>query len=178
MTLRAVRDLGSLRDGAPFTALEAAIRAASGSAFRIVHFSVQHDHVHLIVEATDRAALIRGLHGFAIRSAKALNRALGRRGRVWGDRYHARALRTPREVRLALVYVIQNWRKTTRGAQCLDPCASGYWFDGWKGPRPRWAVPPQDESPPVRAARCWLLTEGWRRCGLVAYDERPRGALD
>ncbi|HEY3353611.1 MAG TPA: transposase [Polyangia bacterium] len=178
MTLRACADVDSLRDGAPFTALEAAIRAAHRGDFRIVHFSIQGDHLHLIVEASDRAALVRGLRGFAIRSAKALNRALGRRGRVWADRYHARALRTPRETRNAVVYVIQNWRKAVRGAQCLDPCASGYWFDGWRGPRPRWALPPPDEAPPTRAARTWLLREGWRRCGLVAFDERPRGSLD
>ncbi|HEY3357139.1 MAG TPA: transposase [Polyangia bacterium] len=176
-TLRACADLGSLREGAPFNALEAAIRTAQRTDFRIVHFSVQGDHLHLIVEASDRHALRRGLHGFAIRSAKALNRALGHRGRVWGDRYHARALRTPRETRNAIVYVIQNWRKSVPGAQCLDPCASGYWFDGWRGPRPRWALPP-DEPPPTRVAKTWLLKEGWRRCGLVAFDERPRGAVD
>ncbi|HEY3353632.1 MAG TPA: transposase [Polyangia bacterium] len=115
-TFRASAEVGSLREGATFNALEAAIRAAQRPDFRIVHFSIQGDHLHLIVEASDRAALVRGRRGFAIRSAKAVNRAVDHRGRVWADRYHARALRTPRETRNAIVYVIQNWRKAVRGA--------------------------------------------------------------
>lgn len=173
-TLRAVAALGSLRDCPVFTALEAALAAASSVAFRVVHYSVQHDHVHLILEATDREALLSGLRGLAIRTARAVNPAAKRHGRVWADRYHLRELRTPREVRAALVYVLQNWRKTVRGAENLDPCATGYWFDGWRGPRPRWSLPPPDEAPPVRAARTWLLTTGWRRRGLIVFNEQPR----
>jgi hypothetical protein len=173
-TLRAVAGLGSLRDCPVFLALEVALTAASCAAFRVIHYSVQHDHLHLIVEATDRDALLSGLRGLAIRTARVINRAAQRRGRVWAERYHARALRTPREVRHALVYVLQNWKKTVRGAQNLDPCATGYWFDGWRGPRPRWSRPPEGDAPPVRAARTWLLTTGWRRHGLIGLDERPR----
>jgi hypothetical protein len=157
-----------------FNALESALAAASSAAFRLVHYSVQHDHLHLILEATDRAAFLSGLRGLAIRTARAINSAARRRGRVWGDRYHARALRTPREVRTALVYVLNSWKKTVRGAQNLDPCATGYWFDGWRGPRPAWSLPPLDEPVPVRAARTWLLASGWRRHGLIVFDERPR----
>jgi putative transposase len=169
-----VPGLGSLRDCPVFLVLEAALAAASSAAFRIVHYSVQHDHLHVILEATDRVALLSGLRGLAIRTARAINRAAKRSGRVWGDRYHSRELRTPREVRAALVYVLHNWKKTVRGAQNLDPCATGYWFDGWRGPRPAWSRPSPDEAAPVRAPRTWLLTTGWRRYGLIAFDERPR----
>jgi hypothetical protein len=175
-TLRARAACGSLRDCPVFNALEAALAASSSAIFRVVHYSVQHDHLHLILEAHDRVTLIRGLQGLAIRCARALNRAAQRRGKVWADRYHARPLRTPREVRAALVYVLHNWKKTVRGAQNLDPCATGCWFDGWRGPRPRWSLPPPGESPPVRAARTWLLATGWRRHGLVEFEERPRPA--
>ena len=173
-TLRAVPGLGALRDCPVFLALAAALAAASSAAFRLIHYSVQHDHLHLIVEATDRAAFLRGMRGLAIRTARAVNRAAQRRGKVWAERYHARALRTPREVRAALVYVLQNWRKTVRGAQNLDPCATGYWFDGWRGPRPAWSRPAPGEAPPVRAPRTWLLATGWRRLGLIGLEERPR----
>jgi REP element-mobilizing transposase RayT len=173
-TLRAAARLGSLRDCPVFNALEVALADASSTAFRIVHYSVQHDHLHLILEATDRTALLSGLRGLAIRTARAINRAAKRHGPVWAERYHARALRTPREVRAALVYVLHNWRKTVRGAQNLDPCATGFWFDGWRGPRPKWSLPPPGEVPPVRAPRTWLLATGWRRLGLIAFDERPR----
>jgi len=170
-TLRAVAGLGNLRDCPVILAIEAVLAAASCAAFRVVHYSVQHDHLHLILEATDRDALLHGLRGLAIRTARAINKAAGRHGRVWAERYHLRELRTPREVRNALVYVLHNWKKTVRGADWLDPCATGYWFDGWKGPRPRWSVSAQPS--PVWAPRTWLLTTSWRRHGLIGFDERP-----
>ncbi len=171
-TLRALDVVGSLRDCPVLLALEAALVAASSEAFRIVHYSIQHNHLHLIIEAHDRAARIRGLQGLAIRCAKAVNRALERKGNVWADRYHARELRTPREVRAALVYVLHHWKKTVHGAEHLDPCATGFWFDGWKGPRPLWSL--TSRPSPVRAPRTWLLRVGWRRLGLLGFDERPR----
>src|SRR5881398_1377484 len=105
VTLRSGRAVRCLRAGRVFPAVLGALGAASHEGFRILHFSVQDDHLHLIVEADDTRALGRGLRGLAIRVARALNRALGRRGRVWDERYHARALITPRAVRYALVYV-------------------------------------------------------------------------
>jgi REP element-mobilizing transposase RayT len=169
VTLRRVRDgVPSLRMGRRFEAIEEAIRKSTSAAFRIVHFSVQRDHVHLIVEAHDRFALTRGMRGLAIRAALAVDRSLGRRGRVWDDRYHARELRTPREVRSAIAYVLLNRRKhDARAAHGVDPCSSGAWFNGWCERQPL------SEDSPVTAARTWLLSVGWRRIGLIRVDERP-----
>ena len=75
---------------------------------RIAHFSVQGNHVHLIVEAMDRRALSRGIQGLAIRMAKGLNRVTDKRGKVFADRFHARILRTPTETRHAVQYVLFN----------------------------------------------------------------------
>jgi hypothetical protein len=148
VTLRALPDVGSLRDCPAYPALEGALAAASKTESRVCQFSVQSDHLHLMVEAADRDAPGRGMQGLAMRCARAVNRALGRRGRVFADRYHARALKTPREVRNGLVYVLPNWRKSVAGAQWLDGCSSARWFDGWRGPRPVWAQPPPG-APPV-----------------------------
>src|SRR4030095_7641426 len=121
-----------------------ALAAASTERFRVLQFSVQADHLHLLVEADEPTGFERGVRGLAIRVAKAVNCALGRRGHVWGDRYHARLLRTPREVRNALVYVLNNFRKHIRGARGLDPRSSARWFDGW-----RRAVGPVIEPRPI-----------------------------
>lgn len=135
--------------------------------------------VHLLVEATDRVALARGLQGLAIRLARRVNRACGRSGRLWADRYHARVLRTPREVRNALCYVLQNARRHTDVARgiiapgWIDPRSSGRWFDGWARASRVEASP---EAPLVAAARSWLLTTGWRRRGLLDVDEVPAAA--
>jgi hypothetical protein len=146
-----------------------ALAASSHDDFRILHFSVQEDHVHLIVEARDSTTLTRGLQGLAVRVARAVNRVLGRRGAVWGDRYHARELCTPREVRNALVYVLMNRRKHSEGERGLDPCSSGEWFTGW---RQRMSAPAV--RTPVARARTWLASVGWRRHGLLDFDEEPR----
>jgi REP element-mobilizing transposase RayT len=163
-------DVPSLRMGRRFEAMEQAIRKASGSAIRIVHFSVQRDHLHLIVEARDASGLARGVQGLAVRAARAVNRALGRRGTVWGDRYHARALATPREVRSAIAYVLLNRRKHDPLSRGIDPCSSGRWFSGWRSRQPL------SEDSPVAAPRTWLASVGWRRAGLLRTDERPGGS--
>ena len=169
VTLRAVRRMASLRKQVVYFEISRALGRTARAWFRVVHFSVQADHVHLLVEADDKSSLARGLMGAEIRLARAVNRVVGRRGRVWGDRYHARPLRTPREVRHGLVYVLMNWKKHMPSARGFDPCSSARWFAGWK-------VAP--EEPPtvnlVEAPETWLLRVGWKRHGLIAVGERPK----
>lgn len=172
LTLRAQPGLPSLRRPAVFRVVQECISRSSNARFRIVQFSVQHDHLHLLVEASEGRALSSGARGLSVRTARQLNRHLGRRGRVWGDRYHTRAMRTPSEVRHALVYVLMNIKKHSP-SQCdgVDPCSSALWFDGFvpgRGP-----IPGRD-PPPVRPPRTWLASCGWRRRGLIDPREYPR----
>jgi putative transposase len=163
VTLRARREIPSLRASRPFCAVRDAIAVASRSSFRVAEFSVQADHVHLICEAQDRAALSAGIRGLAIRVARALNGTLERTGRVWVDRHHRRPLTTPREVRNALAYVLLNGQKHGRSfSSDLDPRSSAAWFDGWRD------RPPRPDQAPVAAPRTWLLRTGWRRRGLLS----------
>jgi REP element-mobilizing transposase RayT len=152
--------------------------------FRITHSSIQYDHIHLIVEASDKPALSSGMRSVAIRMARLVNALVRRRGRFWADRWHGRALTTPRQVRTALVYVLANFRKHTRRAlgPGIDPYSSGACFDGWRGGLAlangvaRELVPPRSESVPVSRPRTWLARVGWRRYGLLGLDESPRRA--
>ena len=168
VTLRAISGLQSFR-GLLYAPIHRALVAASTPRFRVFQFSVQADHLHLLVEADGPTAFERGVRGLAVRVAKAVNRAIGRRGRVWADRYHARMLQKPREVRNALVYVLNNWRKHVPGARGLDPRSSATWFTGWSSP-----TKPRAESSPVVAARTWLARVGWRVWGCISIDECPR----
>ena len=168
VTLRADRGLPSLRAAPIFPSIRGALGHALRADFRILEFSVQRDHVHLLCEADSRATLSRGLQGVCIRLAKAVNRTLVRRGRVWSDRYHARALRTPREVRNALVYVLQNGRKHASVPRGFDPCSSAASFTGWKGAPIVARVVLRLGRP-----RTWLAAVGWKRHGLLDPDEAP-----
>jgi len=99
-----------------------------------------------------------------------MNRLWGRRGRVFADRHHDRILRSPREVRHALRYVLNNARKhgVYFGERQPDPYSSGRWFDGWKD-----HVSQLEVVAPLARARTWLLTRGWRRHGRIRLGEVP-----
>ena len=133
---------------------------------------IQRDHSHAIVEADDRRALSRGMQGLLIRVARGLNKLWGRAGRVFADRYHDRSLRTPREVRSALLYVLNNARRHGLSiAGKLDPFASGGWFRGWsrRDAVPEWS----DEERPLARGRSWLIRTGWRRHGPLRVHAVP-----
>ena len=143
----------------------------------MVHYSVQRDHVHLIVECAGKQALGRGMKCVSERVARTVHRVFGRRGKVLDGRYHLHVLRSPREVRAALAYVLLNARKhwrERRGAAPpvrLDEASSGRWFDGWRGAWVREGPP--TERPEVARAHTWLLRAGWRRHGLIDPAEVP-----
>lgn len=155
VTLRMAPHVYNLRSRRSFRVIAAALRIG-GDRFdvRVIQFSVQGNHIHLVVEAPNRGALARAIQGLSIRIAKGLNRMMGRKGRVLDDRYHARVLRTPTEVRRAIHYVLENARK--HAAQRGETYAPGY-VDPYSSAGARdLALPP---------AQTWLLREGWRRAG-------------
>ena len=173
VTLRVRSDLPSLRTLRVVREIESTFAAGcERPGFRLVHYSLQGNHAHLIVEAQDRAALGRGMKSIGARLSRAVNRVAGRAGRVLADRYHVRMLPTPREVHRALRYVLLNSRRhAAKAARSAigkglridpDPASSGRWFDGWRRRQPR----PEDR-PTVARARTWLLQSGWRRHGLL-----------
>jgi REP element-mobilizing transposase RayT len=174
VTMRAVTGLPSFRAQTLFDAFDQAVRRTRRDDFRVVEFSVQDNHLHLIVEADDSDALARGMKSFSVRANRLFNAALGRgRGRVWGDRYHRRDLTSPRQVRNALVYCIQNYKKhqrVTSGAPRIDLCSSARWFEGWT------AIRQHDDGPrPTEKARTVLLKQAWwKKHGFIHPGERPR----
>jgi len=179
VTLEVARTIPSLRTDWRVRHIRGVIAESHRDDFRIVHFGVMTNHLHLIIEAADRDALRSGIQGFKIRLAKCLNTLFERSGPVFGERYHERVLKTPREVRHALRYVLNNFRHhtpQTLDRAWFDPYSSAPWFDGWSTPlllntpakRALASTPP-----PTRPATVWLLTTGWRRHGAIGVDEVP-----
>ena len=174
VTLRRLPDLPDFRFPLVHAEIVRCIEASQREDFRIVHYSVQSDHIHLIVEA-DASGLERGMRGFTIRTAKRLNRnVMKRTGKVWADRFHRHDLRTPTEVRNAIVYVLANGSKhgvVPPGR--IDPCSSGRYFTGWINP-----IPPIDGDIPVRPAQTWLLARSWLAIGPghIFFSEVPKAA--
>ncbi|HYO96620.1 MAG TPA: transposase [Polyangiaceae bacterium] len=185
MTLRS--SLRSLRTQLIFPTLRDAISDAARASrgFRVVEFSVQGNHLHLLVEASSAFALSAGMRGLAIRIARRVNQLLSRRGGFWADRWHGRALTSPRAVRNALIAVLNN--RSTPGAsprKPIDPYSSAPYFRGFKefadaapissikGLVPAALTPPR--TPPVVPPHTWLLRQGWRQQrGALSVSEAP-----
>ena len=139
-----------------------------GSTFRILHFSIQPDHLHLIVEAENKKVLTAGLRGLAIWIARRVNAHLTTHCKLFAERYHARSITTARQMRTAIVYVLQNHTHHTPSRHLVDEHSSGPWFEGWEASLPKPPTPSPVSAPTTRLART-----AWRRYGPVAFDEEP-----
>jgi len=189
ITMRAVRGASQLRQDLVFKKVRHQLATANRGETRIVHFSVQRDHLHLIVEAPDRATLARRMQGLASGIARVVNGLTKRRGQpFWRGRYHREDLASPRAVRNRLVYVINNFRKHDPGdvwdpRATLDAASSAVWLNGWDPRAGPWLhalresplyekLPP--EELPVRRPQFWLTSTGWKRHGLLLPTEEPK----
>lgn len=169
VTLRMVAEVPSMRETEIADLVECCLyrqRRRGSAKFQVVHYSIQHDHVHLIAEAIDAAALAHGIATLKTLIAKSMNRVAKRSGRVFPERYHRRDLKTPTEVRNALRYVLLNLHKHSRvfaDMPFADPRSSAATFDGFSETI---AVCDSGQWPAV-TPRTWLLSKGWRRHGLI-----------
>jgi REP element-mobilizing transposase RayT len=188
-TLRVAPDLEKMRRRDMYKAIRWASFAVARrgcEAFRIVHYSVQDEHIHLICEAIDCVALATGIKSFAGSAAKHINAIVSklrgelRTGQVFPDRYHSTVLKSPTMARHAMSYVLNNWRHHRKdeyaGAPLLDPYSSAVRFLGWKhrdGTDQIWRPPAEDDGAWVWLPQTWLLSEGWRRGGDISALEVP-----
>jgi REP element-mobilizing transposase RayT len=191
VVLRVVAAVGNLRRRSVYQAIrEATLAAARFGKIRIVHLSLQRTHVHLLVEASGKEALAKGMQGFQISAAKHINAAINRgrpgsrrRGVVFPDRYHAEIITSPRQARHALAYVLGNWRKhgedqreVTRGWR-IDWYSSAVMFPHWTEYGDAmwlWRGPPTYDPLWVYVPGTWLLREGWKKHGVtISCHEVP-----
>jgi REP element-mobilizing transposase RayT len=168
---------------------DATITAGLRERFRIVHISLQRNHVHMLVEASNKLALARGMQGFQISAARHINTALGvdryrrRRGPVFADRYHLEVITSPTQAHRTLSYVLNNWRKHREDRHGLastwlvDPFSSGISFPDWKELDDKDVMwPVRDGYDPlfVRRPASWLLREGWKRVAPISARDVPK----
>jgi REP element-mobilizing transposase RayT len=177
--LRTREDVPRLRQRCMFEAIRRSlVHYVGGEQFRVVHISIQHNHLHLITEAANEAALTEGMRSFAIRVAKAINRAWGREGKVFKFRYKAKQIRSREYARNAIAYVLNNWRRHREdfydlGSRraVLDEYSSAVSFAGWTSGR--FAIPTTHIPLPVSPPRTSLLRTDWQWHGLIDPWEIP-----
>jgi REP element-mobilizing transposase RayT len=179
VTTRVTPEVARLRTDVMYGAIRDAAAAAlkwmyEDEAFRIVHASVQGNHLHLLVEADGNRVLSRAMKGFLVSCAKRLNAIAGRKGQVFAGRFHASSLSTPRQVRNALAYVLCNFRKhgDALPGMRLDPYSSAFALPDWWADS---AIRLRDVHAPIPVAlpKTWLLAEGWRRAGPISPWAKP-----
>jgi REP element-mobilizing transposase RayT len=189
VTLRVEEDIGTLRRRHLYHACRKALKTVLGrDEFRIVDVSLQDGHLHLTVEAEHKLALARGMQAFQIAAARYINQAVSkqrgrkRRGRVFVDRYHYRALTSPLAARHARAYVLNNWRKHHQDQDVdtmfwtVDLFSSGVSFGGWRELNGETWLPrvgASYEPLPVSRPQTWLLATGWQKHGLISTHEVP-----
>jgi REP element-mobilizing transposase RayT len=160
--LRVAHYVWNLRSARSFRRIVRAFAAHRGRhQLRLIEFSVQGNHLHLVVEADSSLALSRGMQGLAIRIARALNAMMHRSGRVFADHFHSRLLRTPTELARAIAYVLGNAAHHF-GRRSADPFASS-------------GIALEIRTRALEAPQTWLVRIGWRRAKLA--PEPPHGAF-
>jgi REP-associated tyrosine transposase len=191
VVLRVISAVGNLRRRCVYQAIrEATLTTARRQDFRIVHLSIQRNHMHLLVEAEHKLALASGMQGFQISAAKHLNAAISkgkpgprRRGAVFPDRYHAEIITSPTQARHTISYVLSNWRKhqedrvSPMSSWTIDWFSSAAMFPGWAeyGEEPfLWRGPKTYDPLVVYQPRTWLLRAGWKKGGPpISYRDVP-----
>ncbi len=182
VTVRLVPAVGNVRRFKLAPAMRRALvgGCANRDGFRLCQFSIQRNHLHLMCEAESNEALARGMQGLEIRFARRVNRKLERKGKVFADRFHAVLVRSPRQLRNALCYLMNNARRHGErldpSYNGIDPFSSAWYFDGWSHDGWRRGLDPPRGEPCVAPAESWLMTVGWRRHGTIGIDEVPRAA--
>ena len=189
VSMKRVRLAPSFRSQLVHGLVVAHIAAAVKRGIKVIQHSIQHDHLHLMVEGKDKKELARGLQLLFSRLAFAVNRVARRHGSLFRERHHRRALTTPTEVRRVLVYILFNTRKHDVQSgdvglgilDALDDMSSAPWFTGWDpASRPSdWLIAKCREhwpgKAPIHKPTTWLASVGWQRAGgRIRFDEQPR----
>jgi putative transposase len=187
VTMRRVAVGPSFRAERVRRAIEGELYAVKKRGVVVVHYSIQDNHLHLMVEATDRVDLGRKMKLLFSRIAMTVNRIALRAGKLFADRHHRHELTTPTEVRRALVYILFNDRKhhsrSRSATTALDEASSAIWVTDWSpdsAPAPETLAQRRanyPEGPPITAPATWLARTGWRRAreGLLRTTDHPRG---
>jgi REP element-mobilizing transposase RayT len=157
----------------------ALLHYVDGADFRVVHISIQRNHLHLIVEAANKAALSKGMKSLNIRAARAINAAFRRTGKVFAFRYCAKQIKDAMYARNAISYVLNNWRRHQQDVEegetttLFDAFSSAASFGGWsRGMGMRSRAPDTLEPLPVSRPRTKLLRFDWEWFGLIDPYEK------
>ncbi len=170
ITLKLRKGVANLRSREVFAGFKISARGAARFDFKIIHFSIQADHVHVVAEAASNKALAQGMRSFGGRLGKWVRRIVGGVGPVFAGRYHVNVLANPTKMKNALAYVLQNHAHHRKVLKHLDEFSSAVYFSQWRqlfgftaGPLLVDHRRAADLPDYLSAPRSWLARDGWMR---------------
>lgn len=114
--------------------LKRAVLNARRKGLKILHYSMQANHLHFIVEAESNEILESGMRSLTVTFVRNF-----KRGKVQVGRYHLHVLRTLRETQNALRYVLQNDHKHS-GRRVLDEYVSFRFLENSRALAKKWRM--------------------------------------
>ena len=104
--------------------LKHSIKRGRLKGLRIIHFSLQNDHVHLYAESESNLILTQGMKALGVSFAKRINKHFKTKGQVYKTRFHLRVLRSASEAKNVINYILKNGVKHNRTKSFIDSYSS------------------------------------------------------
>jgi REP element-mobilizing transposase RayT len=120
LTIKVKENKADIQNKRILKTLHYAIRRARLKGLKIVHYTLEYNHVHLLVESVDNKILHKGMQAFGITIAKAINKIKRTKGAVYKNRYHLRVIDSPRQLKNVLHYIFSNGVKHKRTKSQID----------------------------------------------------------
>jgi hypothetical protein len=119
LTIKLIR--ADIQNKAILKALRHAIFRARLQGLRVIHYSLEHDHIHLYAESSDNKILGKAMKALGGSLVKRINKHFLSKGRCYKTRYHLRILRSATEVKNVINYILKNGIKHRRTKSVIDP---------------------------------------------------------
>ncbi len=181
ITIRLAPGLSGLRTKHMHEQFTAALLKAKAKGLRVLHYSIQGNHLHLLVECADNQALAAGMNSFGTSFAKAVRKKLGGKGKVFAGRYHLRVLQNPTQMKNTLAYVLLNQAKHENLIPYNDKFSSSQHFNEWKallgrnvGPiLQEWRKNKKPLPEYLSKPKSWLASKGWLAASATDGKRQP-----
>lgn len=121
LTVKIEKSKANLKNKNVLAILKKAIFNARRQGLKVIHYSLEYDHIHLIIEADNNRTLGKGMQAFGVTLAKAINRMRKVKGQVYKHRYHFRQITSSRQLKNVMTYIFNNGVKHKTSATALSP---------------------------------------------------------
>jgi REP element-mobilizing transposase RayT len=108
LTVKINRIKADLKNKSTLKVLKRAICNARKKGLRVVHFSLEYDHIHLLIESPNNSTLGRGMQSLGVTMARGINLFKKSEGGVYKHRYHFRKISSSRELKRVMHYIFNN----------------------------------------------------------------------